>query len=122
MTLGLNSARIAGPYGATSVATLEALASSGGPTVEVVTNLTQAPIAGRALSTAVGNGAEALASAAGAVRGAGQLFRAQIPQALIKELERVGLAEVRTVTMGGVTGTEIRFLPQATEFITRFFK
>jgi RHS repeat-associated protein len=126
-TLGLSGAGasggvIAGLYGATSVATLESLASSGGPTVEVVTNLTQSPVAGRALSTAIGNGAEALANQAGAIRGAGQLFRAQIPRALLEELKRVGLAREITTRMGGVTGTEVRFAPQITRFIVNFFK
>src|SRR5262249_30654740 len=109
-TLGLSGAAasesvITGLYGTTTVATIESLASSGGPTVEVVTNLTQAPIAGRGLSTAIGEGAEALANQAGAMRGAGQLFRARIPAALLRELERVGLAQRITTQMGNITGT-----------------
>ncbi|MCW5971696.1 MAG: RHS repeat-associated core domain-containing protein, partial [Blastocatellales bacterium] len=127
VTLGLSGAGasggvITGLYGTTTVATLESLAASGGPTVQVVTNLTRAPVAGRALSTAVGNGAEALANAAGTIRGAGQLFRAQIPRALLEELKRVGLAREITTRMGSVTGTEVRFAPQITRFIVNFFK
>jgi RHS repeat-associated protein len=127
VSLGLSGAAasegvITGLYGTTTVATLESLASSGGPTVKVVTNLTQAPIAGRGLSTAIGSGAEALANQAGAIRGAGQVFRAQIPRALLEELKRIGLAREITTRMGGVTGTEVRFAPQITKFIVNFFK
>jgi hypothetical protein len=68
---------------------------------------------------ATGEGAEALASAA---RTGGQLFRAEIPKALIREMERVGLVRRITTSMGGATGTELRFLPQATRLITNFFK
>lgn len=84
--------------------------------------MTRAPITGRALSVAMGNGAEAVANAAGTIRGAGQLFRAAIPRALLEELKRVGLAEVKTVTMGGVAGTEVRFSAAITKFIVQFFK
>jgi hypothetical protein len=119
---GASAGVIAGLYGTTTAATLESLASSGGTTVEVVTNLTQAPIAGQGLSAAVGNGAQALANQAGAIRGAGQLFRAQIPKALLEELKRTGLAREITTQMGGLTGTEIRFAPQITRFIVNFFK
>jgi hypothetical protein len=120
-TLGLSGGggTIAGLYGTTTVATLEGLATSGGPTELVVTNLTQAPIAGQGLSVATGEGAEALAAAA---RTGGQIFRAEIPKALLREMERVGLAQRITTSMGGATGSEIRFLPQATRFITQFFQ
>lgn len=120
-TLGLSGGggTVAGMYGATTVATLESLAASGGSTEVVVTNLTQAPAAGQALSVATGQGAEALASAA---RAGGQLFRAEIPKALIKEMERVGLAFRRTTSMGGAAAGEIRFIPEATRFIVKFFK
>jgi RHS repeat-associated protein len=121
LTLGLSEGggTVAGLFGTTSVATLQSLAASGGSTEVVVTNLTQAPAAGQALSVATGQGAEALAAAA---RAGGQLFRAEIPKALIREMERVGLVERITTSMGGATGTELKFLPQATRFITQFFK
>ena len=87
----------------------------------LVTKLTQFPQAGRALSVATGEGAEALANAA---RSTGQLYRANVPQALLGQLERSGLAIRSTTQMAGsnATAIEYRFLPQATRFITSFFK
>ncbi len=117
---------VTGLYGRVSVSTLEEAAASGGPTVEVVTNLTQAPVAGRALSVATGEGADTLANAAGAARGAGQLYRASIPKALLDQLKRSGLAIESTTKMGqgaaATTATELRILPQASRFVTEFFK
>ena len=98
---------------------IEAAASDPGPTIPVVTKLTQAPGVGRALSVATGAGAEALANAA---RTGGQVYRANIPIALIKTLERAGLVRESITQMGGVTAREYRFLPEAAEFITRFFR
>lgn len=98
---------------------LEAAASGGGETVTVITNLTQAPAAGRGLSVAVGDGAEALA---GTARSGGQTFTAQIPKALINLLERSGLARESVTDMGAAGAREIRFAPQAAEFVVRFFK
>ena len=112
---------VAGLFGKVSVDALEAAASSSGPTVQIVTKLTQFPQAGRALSVATGEGAEALANAA---RSTGQLYRANVPQALLQQLERSGLAVRSTTQMAesNATATEYRFLPQATRFITFFFK
>ena len=120
-TLGLSGGggTVVGLYGTTTVATLESLAASGGSTEVVVTSLTQAPAAGQGLSVATGQGGEALASAA---RAGGQLFRAEIPKALIREMERVGLAFRSTTSMGGAAAGEIRFIPEATRFIVKFFK
>ena len=89
--------------------------------MQIVTKLTQFPQAGRALSVATGDGAEALANAA---RSTGQIYKANIPQALLEQLERSGLAMKSTTQMGKSTATavEYRFLPQATRFITSFFK
>lgn len=70
------------------------------------------------LSVATGEGAESLAAAA---RSGGQTFTAQIPKALVDVLEKAGLATRSVTSMGGVTAQEIRFAPQATEFIVRFF-
>jgi RHS repeat-associated protein len=112
---------VVGLFGKVSVDALEAAASSSGPTVQIVTKLTQFPQAGRALSVATGEGAEALANAA---RSTGQLYRANVPQALLGQLERSGLAIRSTTQMAGsnATAIEYRFLPQATRFITSFFK
>ena len=118
---GASGGIVAGLYGTTTVATLEALASSGGPTVEIFTNLTQAPIAGHRLFVAIGNNSEALANATGAIRGAGQLFRAQIPRVLLEELKRVGLAQKGTVIVRGVIGTEVNFLASITQFSEVFW-
>jgi len=120
---GANAAtrEIVGLYGRVSVDALEEAAASSGPTVEVVTKLTQLPQAGRALSVATGEGAEQLANAA---RSTGQIFRAQVPKTLMDQLERSGLAMRSTSQMVGsnATAVEYRFLPQATQFITSFFK
>lgn len=109
---------IAGPYGMVAREALETASRSGGATTRVVTALTGPPQAGRALSTAVGQGAEALARTAGAGR---QAFVADIPNALIMQLEQAGLAIRSTTMMNGVVATEIRFLPGAMEFILPFF-
>jgi RHS repeat-associated protein len=106
-------------YPAASRAALEAAASAGGETVTVVSNLTSAPAVGRRLSVAVGEGADALAAAA---RSGGQTYTAQIPKALITLLQRSGLAEVSVTRMGNAVATEIRFAPQASQFVVGFFK
>ncbi len=109
---------VVGPYGAVERTVLERAAAGGGPTTRVVTNLTSPPVPGRPLSVATGDMADALAAEA---RAGGTVYTAQIPNALLWELRRVGLAQQTTTRMGGVTGTEIRFLPGATEFLTPFF-
>jgi RHS repeat-associated protein len=98
---------------------LEAAAADTGPGVQVVTKLTQAPLPGRALSVAVGEGAEALANSA---RGQGQVFTARIPKALIERLRDAGLVKESVTQMGGARATEYRFEPEAMEFILRYFK
>lgn len=98
---------------------IERAAADPGGTVRVVTNLTQAPQSGRALSVAVGEGAEQLA---GAARGGGQMFTANIPKALIETLKTAGLVEQRATMMGGVQATELYFRPEAAEFIVKFFR
>jgi hypothetical protein len=88
----------------------------------LVTRLTKAPEIGRGLSVGIGESGEALANAA---RSGGQLYTASVPKALIEELRRVGLLERRVTRMGGeigTKGTELRFLPAASEFIVPFFK
>jgi hypothetical protein len=113
---------ITGLYGTVTREALEAAANSGGATVRVVTNLTQAPAAGRALSVATGQGAEALANAA---REGGTTYVANIPKALLDQLKNAGLAFSPTTSMGGAGGAvaqEIRFTPQAAEFVVKFFR
>lgn len=110
---------IAGPYGQVTRDALERAASSTGSTVAVVTRLTSAPQAGRALSAAGGQGAEALANAS---RAGGTLFTAQIPSALVKALQSAGLVEMKTTLMNGAVSTEYRFLPNATQFIVKYFE
>jgi hypothetical protein len=113
---------LTGLYGTVTREALEAAANSGGPTVRLVTNLTQAPAAGRALSAAAGQGAEALANAA---REGGTTFVANVPKALIDQLKNAGLAFSPTTSMGGAGGAvaqEIRFTPQAAEFGVKFFR
>lgn len=107
--------------GAATAEGLRRAANSSGPTVQVVTNLTQAPAEGRALSASVGQGAQALSNAARSGEGV-RTFVAQIPQALIKGLEAAKLLSVSTTQMNGVQATEYRFAPGAAEYIVRFFK
>ena len=56
----------------TSVEVIEALASSEGSMTSVVTNLSRAPAVGEQLFVAVGENAENVANAVGAVRGVGR--------------------------------------------------
>jgi hypothetical protein len=100
---------------------LRRAASSGGPTVQLTTNLTQAPQEGRALSAATGAGAEALANASRSGEGV-KTFVAQIPQALLKGLEAAKLVTISTTQMNGVQATEYRFAPGAAQYIVKFFK
>jgi RHS repeat-associated protein len=113
---------ITGPFGSVSVSAIEAAAADGGEAITVVTNLTAAPEAGQALSVATGEGAEALANAAGALRGGGQLFTAQIPKALVEVLKKAGLARETITDIGGHVAHEIRFAPSVTRFIAHLFK
>jgi hypothetical protein len=85
----------------------------------VVTNLTSAPAAGQGLSVATGEGAESLAAAS---RSGGQILTAQIPKTLLNLLGKTGLAQTSITSMGGATAQEIRFAPQAVEFIAKFFR
>jgi RHS repeat-associated protein len=108
---------IQGLYGPVSRATLEAAASGGGSTVRVVCTLDAAPAAGKALSTATGAGADALANAAGG----GAKYVANIPSALVQTMENAGLVTRSTTSMGGAVATELKFAPQATQFVVQFF-
>jgi hypothetical protein len=108
---------IAGPYASTTAEKLRQLACSNGPTLRVVTNLTQAPIAGRSLSVSFGSNAGQLAAATNRAA-----FSADIPRALITELERTGLVRGAISNMGAIEGGELQFNPQVTEFITGLFK
>ncbi len=113
------SAFVSGPGGRVAVRTLDRLlTASRGPYVDLVTNLTQRPAVGRALSTALSSGSQSLATAA---RTGGQMYRARVPAQLIAELERVGLAVRSTTSMGGAVGIEIRFLPEASRWIAPLF-
>lgn len=68
----------------------------------------------------MGVGSEA-GALAGAARSAGQLYHANIPTALVSQLEAVGLATRSVTSMGGVIGTEIRFSAAASKWIVPFF-
>ncbi len=109
---------IGGMFGQVSRASLEAAANSGGETIRVVCTLDGAPAAGRALSTATGQGADALANAAGG----GTKYVANIPRALVQTMEKAGLVTRSTTSMGSAVATELRFTPQATEFVVQFFR
>lgn len=98
---------------------LEKAARGTGPTTRVVTRLSGPPQAGRALSVAAGEGADALAAAG---REGLQAFTGQVPTALLSELEGAGLAVRSTTHQAGAVATEVRFLPQATEYIVPFLE
>lgn len=110
---------IAGPLGTVGRGDLERAMTAGGQTIELVTKLTQSPAAGRALSAAGGEGAQALAAAS---RAAGNLYLARIPEHAIKLLERAGLVTIRNTMMNGVRGIEYRFRPEAMEYLSRYFE
>jgi hypothetical protein len=71
------------------------------------------------LSAATGEGAEALANSA---RSGGQVFTARIPKALIETLKSARLVEERVTQMNGARAVELRFRPEAAEFIAKFFQ
>ena len=117
-----------GLLGGATVSNEDALASAvtdaesrGGSTIRYVTNLTQAPQAGRALSTATGPGADGLASAA---REGGTLFEAHIPRAVIHVLEDFQLVYGSITQMGGdrSVAAEVRFNAAAVIHIVKYFK
>jgi RHS repeat-associated protein len=112
----MTSRGAAAPSGATA---LQRAAAGGGPTTSVATKLTQAPNGSRGLSVAVGEDAADLANAA---RSEGQIYKADIPTALINELKYQKLAEEKGALMNNVQGTEIRFSRDAWPHIERFFK
>lgn len=115
---------ITGLYIGVTRQALVAAASIIGPTVTVITNLTGAPAELQPLSTATGEGGEALAAAARS--GPGVLtFTGEVPKALMVLLERAGLAFPRLTMMGAENGAmaqEWRFTAQAMEFVAKFFK
>ncbi len=119
LSLGLAGVVVQGPMGRVAARTLDRIvASPRGPFVNVVTNLTQRPQVDRALSVALGQGSNALA---GAARQGGRMFNARLPEQLVRELERIGLATRSITNMGGRTGTEIRFEAAASRWIVPFF-
>jgi RHS repeat-associated protein len=96
-------------------ASLETLATAGGPTIEVVTSQTRALDAARGLSTAVGEGAAAFAKS---FQPGGTLSTAKIPEALIRGLQSRGWAQTFTHSQG----TELYFTPEAMPYVLRFFQ
>jgi RHS repeat-associated protein len=91
----------------------------GGASVQVFSKLTKAPQAGRALSTATGEGAVALAQAA---REGGSLFTATIPKALIDKLIQSGYVRRSITEMNGKRAVELRFSAEATAELAKYFK
>jgi RHS repeat-associated protein len=94
---------------------LATLASGGGPTQTLVTNLSSAPEAGRALST--WNDPQLALTANNGT----QVFQGAVPKALLNALQDDGLLRIVTTNMNGVTGTEYRFAASATQYIVNFF-
>jgi hypothetical protein len=106
------------PYGTTTASTLDRVSQMGGGTTRLVANRASVPRIGHAFSSATGADAEALAAQA-----VGQnQYVFNVPNALLDELKRVGLAVESKTNFRGVVGTEIRILPQATEYILRFLE
>lgn len=118
-TLTTATATIAGPLGNIARSDLDKAMNPGGQTIELVTKLTQSPAAGRALSAAGGEGAQALAAAS---RASGTLYSARIPEAAIKLLQRAGVLEIRATMMNGVKGAEYRFRAEAMDYLSRYFQ
>jgi hypothetical protein len=110
---------IRGPFGTVTQQALEDASKVSTPSLRVYTNLSGPPEAGRALSVAYGDNAVALAQKATAGTG-GTLYSGNIPVALINQLKSAGLAQESMTQMGNVVGNEIRFLPDATQFIIKF--
>ena len=109
------TSELVGPVGRLTQAEIrQAITASGGRTITLYTKLTQAPVAGRAISVAT---EPALAEAA---REGGQIFVARVPDILFHGMETIGVIIRSRTLMGGVVGTEIRVLPQAAETIIRF--
>jgi len=109
-----------GLYGEVSVEAVEAAAKAGGPTVEVFTRLDGAPAADKALHMAY-------EEAGTAARSAGQMFKGQVPRALVEQLKRSGLAFEKTMEWKGAAGatkayTELQVMPQAARFIVPYLK
>ena len=45
-----------------------------------------------------------------------------IPKALLDQMKSAGLVEGSTTNMGGVVAQELKFSPQAAEFVVKFFR
>ena len=98
-----------------TAAALRRAAADGGETLRVVTNQTQFPVAGRTLFTAAGDNAQAAANAFRSGEGV-RTFVADLPKALIGQLERAGYLTIRTTqTRDGLAVREYAFGPQAYE-------
>lgn len=100
---------------------LENLTRANGNFTTVYTNLTRFPEQGRKLFVAIGPNAQHTANHFGEMRGVGQLYVGRIPSDLLNTMINTGLARVSNLSVRGKPATEIEFLPQATEFIIRFF-
>jgi len=102
---------------------LEELAESTGPRITVVTRLTQFPQIGRTLSVATGPEAEELCAAARTSVGqVGNLYRAQIPEKLIRQMEMNGMLEKSITIMDDAVAQELKFGADATKYVIRFFE
>jgi RHS repeat-associated protein len=119
--IALGRALVASAGASGTAEQIDRATTSGGPTVRVVTNLTQFPREGRGLSVAVGENAQALANAFRSGNGV-RTFSADLPTALIRELQKARLLETRsTVAPNGMAGIEYRFAPGAYKYIVKFF-
>ena len=106
---------VVGPLGKLTQSEIQqAIAASGSRTVTLYTKLTQAPIAGRAISFAMDS---VLAQAA---RSSGRIFVVRVPKILFQKMEYIGLITRSKTLMGGATGIEIIVLPQAAKTMIRF--
>lgn len=113
------ASQIQGPLATVSREALKKAMNTSGSRITLMTRLTHSPQVGRALSASTGQNAKAIANTA---RTSGRIYTAQVPKALIVELEKAGLVQKKIVRMGSEIGTEYRFLEKASEFIVKFFK
>lgn len=115
---------VIGATGQTTRAALERAAQSSTSTVSVYTQLTQRPAVGRSLHVVVED-LDAAIRVGQAAQPTGTLYVARIPADLLRLMQSIGLASYPTALRqvgAGLPGQQIYFLPQAAEWIVRYFQ
>ena len=101
----------------TTVGRLNQLATGGGSTTRLFTQLSQAPSGQREMHLSLGSPQLSMALPNPS---ATRLFTGDIPTALLEELKQAGLLFQGPTQMQGVYGTEIHVLPPGTLWIEPF--